>query len=451
MVKYTQEWQFDGLVGPTHHYAGLAFGNLASDKNAGSVSNPRLAALQGLEKMRLISGLGTPQAFFPPQKRPIISILQRLGFGRENGRFKIAETIDNVYKNAPHILSAAYSSSFMWAANAATVSPSSDTGDGKLHLTPANLVSHLHRSLEAEWTKQLLQRIFHNDSLFAIHNSLPSTASLADEGAANHMRVCNYYGDSGIEVFVYGAGRNDINKTSIFPARQQQEASASVARLHGLNVDKTVMVQQNPSVIDRGVFHHDVIGMNTTSLMVCHEAAFTHRERFISELKQAAGAGFRYIEVQDKDLSVEEAVQSYLFNSQLIDLGEKGKVLVAPAECQEFKNAHMTVRRLIEDDRAIATVHYIDVRESMRNGGGPACLRLRVVMTPEEAAAIHPGVVLTEARYIQLKAWVERYYRDRLCFDDLRDIALVDELEEAYAALEPIIGMPGLYTAGGGQ
>ncbi len=72
-------------------------------------------------------------------------------------------------------------------------------------------------------------------------------------------------------------------------------------------------------------------------------------------------------------------------------------------------------------------------------------------MTPEEAAAIHPGVVLTEARYIQLKAWVERYYRDRLCFDDLRDIALVDELEEAYAALEPIIGMPGLYTAGGGQ
>ena len=442
MDRPAQEWQFDGLVGPTHHYAGLAFGNLASDKHAGSVSNPKLAALQGLEKMRLVQRIGMPQAFFPPHYRPMISVLQRLGFGSGNSRSAVAKTIEHAYSQAPHLLSAAYSASFMWAANAATVSPSADTG-GKLHLTPANLSSNLHRSLEAEWQFRVLKKIFHNESLFSIHNALPATTMMADEGAANHMRICSKHGKLGTEIFVYGGGRSDIKKTAMFPARQQWEASAAIARLHDLDVKKTVFIQQNPAVIDKGVFHHDVIGMNTTSLIVCHSEAFLDKETLISSL----GPAIRFHEIDAKTLSVEEAVKTYLFNSQLLDVGEKGMVLVAPSECQESRNAHMAIRRMVEDEGLIAAVHYIDVRESMRNGGGPACLRLRVVMTDEEAAAIHPGVVLTDARYGQLKAWVERHYRDRLQFADLRDVAFIDALQEAYAALEPIIGMPGLYTS----
>ncbi|MGA8031441.1 MAG: N-succinylarginine dihydrolase, partial [Casimicrobiaceae bacterium] len=42
---------FDGIPGPTHNYSGLAQGNLAAERNAQQVSNPREAALQGLEKM----------------------------------------------------------------------------------------------------------------------------------------------------------------------------------------------------------------------------------------------------------------------------------------------------------------------------------------------------------------------------------------------------------------
>ena len=94
----------------------------------------------------------------------------------------------------------------------------------------------------------------------------------------------------------------------------------------------------------------------------------------------------------------------------------------------------------------MAAVHYRDVRESMRNGGGPACLRLRVVLTPEQEAAMHPGTVLTDEKYHALKQWVERYYRDRLGLDDLADPHFVRELYEAYEALEPILGLPGFYT-----
>jgi succinylarginine dihydrolase len=104
------------------------------------------------------------------------------------------------------------------------------------------------------------------------------------------------------------------------------------------------------------------------------------------------------------------------------------------------------LERLSSGNGPISAVHYRDVRESMRNGGGPACLRLRLVLTEDEAARLHPGVVLTDALYEALVAWVNRHYRDRLGMDDLRDPAFVRELCEAYEALEGIFGLPGLYS-----
>jgi succinylarginine dihydrolase len=137
----SRELNFDGLVGPTHHYAGLSPGNLASESHAGEVGNPRAAALQGLEKMRFLAELGVGQAVLPPQPRPDFELLRRLGFGSDR-----AGALARAGREAPALLSAAWSASAMWAANAATVAPSEDTADERVHLVPANLLSMLHRS-----------------------------------------------------------------------------------------------------------------------------------------------------------------------------------------------------------------------------------------------------------------------------------------------------------------
>lgn len=433
------EWQFDGLVGPTHNYAGLATGNLAAASNAGSASNPRLAALQGLKKMRFVRNLGVKQAFFPPHYRPLISELRRLGFSGDLGT-----VLDNAFRTAPGILASVYSSSFMWAANAATVTSSVDNLDGRLHLTPANLSSHYHRSVEAQFQQKSLKSIFHNKKLFCINNALPSVDIFGDEGAANHMLI-NYNNNSvGFNIFVYGKSFEKTLNPQKYLARQQLLASQSVARIHGLDLRRCLFFQQSPEAIDQGVFHNDVIALSTTSRMIVHEHAFVPehqkqlRELFIGDPQ------LRLREVTLEELSIQDAVATYLFNSQLLELPGNKFVLVAPSECSNHAGVGRLVRNL-KSEGVLDEVHYLDVRESMRNGGGPACLRLRVVMNPEQEEAIHQGVILTEEADKKLQEWVNKYYRDRLEFSDLRDPNFVNELDAAYEALEVLIGMPGLY------
>lgn len=442
-MRQTQEWQFDGLVGPTHNYAGLSYGNVASGKNAGATSNPMAAALQGVAKMGFVRTLGIPQCFIPPQYRPIIPYLKQIGF--EGG---MEQVLHRAYKEAPHLLATVFSSSYMWAANAATVSPSADSADGKLHLTPANLLTNLHRSLEPNPTYNILSHIFADPAYFTVHAPLSSTPEMADEGAANHMRVVSHsHGNPGLQIFVYGTQGPGVGvNPKKFPARQQLAAYQSIARHHRLDPARTLFVQQDPDVIDQGVFHNDVIAMNTTDLMIAHEAAFLDAQNFITALKRRTeGTDLRYISVSESELPVADAVQSYFFNSQVLQLPDNGIVILAPTESQENERAAAVLQKLVEE-KAVAGVHYLDVRESMRNGGGPACLRLRVVLTPEEAAAIKQEVVLTEEKQGQLNEWIEKYYRDRLSLEDLRDPLFVRELNEAYEALEPIIGLPGYYT-----
>lgn len=433
------EWQFDGLVGPTHNYAGLAMGNLAAAKNAGAASNPRAAALQGLSKMQFVHNLGVRQAFLPPHYRPLIGELKRLGFSGDLGTI-----LDSAFRIEPALLASLYSSSFMWAANAATVTPSADSYDKKLHLTPANLVSHYHRSIEASFSHRILQNIFHNETLFSIHNFLPATIHFGDEGAANHMRICSKYGERGFNIFVYGKSFDKTFEAKRYPARQERLASEAVARLHRLDAQETLFVQQSPEAIDQGVFHNDVIVMNTGSLMVVHEDAFIpeHQEKLRRYFTERGNLQFH--EVQSSELSIADAVSTYLFNSELLETTEGKFTLIAPSECSNHAGVGRVVERLMEQG-ALHEVHYLDVRESMRNGGGPACLRLRVVMTPEQGEAIHQGVVFTPTKHDQLSKWVSTHYRDRLVFDDLRDPELVLELDRAYSELETLIAMPGLY------
>lgn len=440
-----REFNFDGLVGPSHNYAGLSFGNVASFNNVKSMSNPKEAALQGLAKMRALATRGFAQALLPPQARPNFRLLRSIGFTGSD-----ADVIARAYKEAPVILACAYSASPMWTANAGTVSPSADTADGRTHFTVANLNNKLHRSYEHTQTVRTLRALFKDERHFAVHDALPSTPAFGDEGAANHTRLCAAHGSPGIEMFVYGRVEFDPDAPAPkrFPARQTLEASQAVARLHGLNEKRTVYIQQDPAIIDQGVFHNDVIAVGNGNVLFYHEQAFVNEAATLASLQQAMAsvhAELRPVRVNAADISVADAVSSYLFNSQLLSKPNGKMALVVPQECHENQAVAQYLQGLVASGGAIDELISFDLRQSMRNGGGPACLRLRVTLSEVEAAAMHQGVIMTDALYQKLVAWVERHYRDRLAPADLADPSLAIEVQVALDELTTILGLPGLY------
>lgn len=440
-----REFNFDGLVGPTHNYAGLSFGNVASFNNVNNVSNPKEAALQGLAKMRALASRGFGQALLPPQIRPNLRLLREIGFSGSD-----ADVITKSYKEAPVILACAYSASPMWTANAATVSPSPDTEDGRVHFTVANLNNKLHRSHEHAQTERVLRAIFKDEKHFTVHGALPQTPAFGDEGAANFARLCSHHGEKGVEMFVYGRIEFDAGALAPrrYPARQTLEASQAVARLHGLDSQRTVFVQQNPDVIDQGVFHNDVISVGNGNVLFYHEHAFVDEARTLDVLRVAmdgVGTELTHVRVAAADVPVVDAVSSYLFNSQLLSKPDGKMALVVPQECQENVAVAKYLQGLVTSGGPIDEIICFDLRQSMRNGGGPACLRLRVVLTDEEVHAMHQGVILTEALYGKLVAWVEKHYRDRLMPADLGDPAFALEVNTALSELGGILGLPDLY------
>lgn len=432
------EWQCDGIVGPTHNYAGLSHGNVASESNAMSISNPRQAALQGLEKMAYVAGLGIPQLMLPPPMRPSLSLLQQLGFSGG-----MQQMLDAAWETDPMLLYAAWSASSMWAANTATASPAPDTPDGKLHLTPANLASTLHRQQEAMRSMHLLKAIFGAHAM--VHPPLPACLPLTDEGAANQMRLTQAHGKPGVEVYVYGrrvARPGDVQPVR-YPARQTREAVEAIARRHGIPAEKTVFAQQNPEAIDAGVFHNDVIAMSNENLLIYHEKAFLNEEAFLAEIRQKlAPVPLIAVRITQEEISLADVVKSYFFNSQLLSLPEGGMAVVAPAECSEIP----AVRRVLEamrDDNAnpITQLHFLDVRESMRNGGGPACLRLRIVMPRVPMTEAIEKLRWTPEKNAILSEWITRHYPDRLTPEMLRDTAFATEMMELYAGLNELVGV----------
>jgi succinylarginine dihydrolase len=444
-IPSAREYNFDGLVGPSHNYAGLSFGNVASFNNVKSVSNPKEAALQGLAKMRALASRGFAQALLPPQARPNFRLLRSVGFGGSD-----ADMLARAYREAPVILACAWSASPMWTANAATVSPSADSGDGRVHFTAANLNNKLHRSYEHAQTARTLRAVFNNEKHFAVHGALPPTPAFGDEGAANHTRLCASHGAPGVEMFVYGRVEFDPDAPAPkrFPARQTLEASQAVARLHGLREPRTVYVQQDPATIDQGVFHNDVIAVGNGNVLFYHQQAFADEAATLASLQRAmAGvqAELRPVRVDAADVSVADAVSSYLFNSQLLSKPDGRMALVVPQECRENQAVARYLQNLVAAGNPIDELISFDLRQSMRNGGGPACLRLRVALTDAEASAMHQGVLMTAALYAQLVAWVEKHYRDRLAPSDLADPQLVVEVQTALDELTAILQLPGLY------
>lgn len=426
----------DGLIGPTHSYAGLSPGNLASSLNKGEASNPRAAVLQGLDKMKTLADLGLPQFVLPPHERPNIPFLRTLGFIGSD-----AQVLERAWRSAPSFAAAACSASPMWAANAATVTPSADAADGRVHFTPANLHTNLHRSLEHWQTKRALDALFPDASRFAVHDALPAVAHLADEGAANHVRLCAQHGRRGVNLLVWG--REAFEPwDGPFPARQTREASEAIVRRH--EAGRPVLAQQSRAAIAGGTFHNDVVCVGALDTLFFHELAFEDTAATQAAIRRAADGLFEpiFVEVSSADLPLADAISSYLFNSMLIQVPGKDRLtLICPTETRDNPRSHAVAQALAASNGPIGRVRYVDVRQSMRNGGGPACLRLRVVLTEAELAATNPAMRLTDDLHARLSDWAGRWYRDELRPADLADPHLLVESRNALDELTTILNL----------
>lgn len=403
------EINFDGIIGPSHNYAGLSLGNIASSSNAGEVSQPRAAALQGVEKMRANLRLGLAQGFFMPLDRP--------------NRTWLAGLATDMASAEPHIRAAAFSASAMWAANAATVSPAPDTADGRCHLSAANLLTMAHRSHEWTGTLAQLKLAFADEQHFAVHAAVPPP--YGDEGAANFMRLCRSHGESGIEIFVYGKAGGP------FPARQHIESSKAVARTHQLDPAKTLFVQQSEIAIAAGAFHNDVVAVANERVLFTHEQAFEFPHETYAKIKALMPEAEIVVVPADR-VSLADAIQSYLFNAQLVTLPDGGMALILPSEAQANGAVWGWLSEMVTGNGPIRELVPVDVRQSMANGGGPACLRLRVVADP---ATVDARFMATENMLDRIAEVIAAHWPENIAPEQLADEALVRQVTTARGAL----------------
>jgi succinylarginine dihydrolase len=410
-----REINFDGIVGPSHNYAGLSPGNLASARNAGAIAYPRAAALQGLEKMRANIRLGLAQGLLLPHRRPDVAWLASLGTDMAGAE--------------PHMRAAAMSASAMWAANAATVSPAPDTADGRCHLTVANLVTMPHRSHEWPQTLAQLRIAFANTAAFAVHGPVPPP--FGDEGAANHMRLCADHDAPGIEIFVYGRSGGP------FPARQHIEAGKAIARIHGLAQSHVLHVQQSEEAIAAGAFHNDVVAVANGHVLFAHELAFANKPGFFADIR-ALLPQVEIVEVPAALVSLEDAIRSYLFNAQLVTLPEGGMALILPTEAQSVRPVWDWLEAMVAGNGPIRALVPVDVRQSMANGGGPACLRLRVVADP---ADVDPRFMLDEAKIDGIAAIITAHWPEEIAVDALDNPELITKVEQSWLTLVDHLGL----------
>jgi succinylarginine dihydrolase len=403
------EINFDGIIGPSHNYAGLSLGNLASTRNAYQVSHPRAAALQGIDKMRANLALGLAQGIFLPHPRPHRAWLAELGTDIETAE--------------PVLAANAMSASAMWAANAATVSPAADAADGRCHLTVANLRTMPHRSHEWPHTLAQLRVAFANSDAFAVHSPVPP--AFGDEGAANHMRLAPSHGKRGLELFVYGRTGGP------FPARQHLQASKAIARLHRLDPEQTLFVEQSEEAIAAGAFHNDVVAVANGPVLFAHEKAFAERDHLLRECQQRLPS-FELVEVPEAEVPLADAITSYLFNAQLVTPPNGEMTLVVPGEARETPSVWGWLERHLAGNGPIRRVEVVDVRQSMANGGGPACLRLRVTTDP---ALVDPRFIVDEAKLDRIAAIVEQSWPAEIHNTELQQPTLIRDIEAARGVL----------------
>lgn len=430
------EVNFDGLVGPTYNDA-LSAG-VAPSQRGGSVTNPRAAALAGLAKIRQVRALGLVQAVLPPHPRPNLDWLRRIGFGGDDDAvLRGASAGDGMW------LRLCSNPSSMWAANAATISPSSDTVDGRVHVLPANLQHMLHRAQEAEVTHAVLSVIFGDREKFVVHAPLPAVPQLGDEGAANTLRL-QTAGRRAIHLFAWGRGAYARAASARFPARQTIEASQAQVRLLALDPSRVMYPQQHPDGIDAGAPHADVLAVAHGSLLLVHELAFREFDGVIGELRRRLGSALSVAVARSAELPVQDAVATSVFGAQFYARAGGSVGMLVAAEARENEAASGFLDRLVGDGH-IGEVQTIDLRQGLRHGGGPASMRLRAPLNEAEVAGLGGRVVVDDALDRELVAWVEKHYRDRLAPEDLADPQLTREANAALDELTRILGLGSVY------
>ena len=436
-MAFSGEINFDGLIGPTHNYAGLSRGNLASQKHLNKTSNPKAAALQGLDKMRLIMDQGIPQGFFLPHERPHLKTLRALGF-----RGTDEDIINRAAKQNPLLLKNVYSASSMWAANAATFSPSIDSYDQNIHITPANLNTMFHRSIEHEFTQAQLELMFGGVAI--VHDPIENISGYGDEGAANHLRVSEQHLKSGFQIFVYGSSAFEVHQGMI--TRQAEEISKAVSIMHQLDPDRVLFLKQNEQAINAGSFHNDIVSLANEEVFIFHQEAFADRvelERILHHLKDHV-KGFHPIEILSEDISLDDLVSSYLLNSQLITVKNNEMMMLLPEEVQNHSNCIRWLEE-IKSSSPIKHIEFVDIRESMMNGGGPACLRFKITVNNDEFNQINEKFLLTPKKLMDLRALVTKHYRDELNPADLLDNNLVQESYRFLDELTQLLDLGNVY------
>ncbi len=395
------EVNVDALVGPSHHFGGAGVGNKASAEHRQQPSSPRAAALQGLSKAELVASYGVPQFVLPPLERPLPQVLDLLGY-----RGSFAEQCAKARKDSPLAYSAVFSSAFMWAANAGTFAPACDTQDACHHLTLANLSSSWHRLPESEGREKQFRDMFSREvspaltSPASIHTALTPLVPLRDEGAANHMRLCSDDGTQALHIFVYGEG-DSSSTTKRFLPRQTLAASRAVARLLQLDPQRTFFLQQHPDAIDAGVFHNDVIATSHKNLLLYHAQAFIDSEQTLARIsasyRETCGQPLQMIRIEASQMSLDEAVSSYFFNSQLLSPGQAAirtssagasqprMVMICAEQCRRNERIGKLLDRIVADNNnPIDELQFVNLDQSMAGGGGPACLRMRLQLPADE-------------------------------------------------------------------
>ena len=432
MTSPAYEVYFETLPGMTHCYED-------------EIANPKEAALQLLNKMKFLDSLGIKQVVLPPQEHPYMPLLKRIGF---EGTTK--DKLTSLKKAAPWLIPQICMSSNH---RNATVCPSIDSANSHLHFTPANQASSFMRSQDTEPTNRLLKALFKNPVFFEIHPPLPAVEFFYDEGAKNHFRFCKNYGSPGVQLFTFGKSYQPSLTPLPFPekiaARQSKEASEAITRLHRTYPGHNVFAFQNPNAIDLGTSHSDLLAISNQNLLLIHSRALWKQSDIIKQLKKlvadVSGTELTVIEITEKQLALKAALESHFFNSQIITLSDNSMTLISSNTCKEFESGFL--KEILEDnDNPIGSIHFVDLSEINKKGGGPASTCLQVVMNASELSEISESVFFRESLYHQLVDHVNKSYPTSLSITDLSDPNLYLKFMDSLNEICHILNLKGIYS-----
>ena len=145
-------------------------------------------------------------------------------------------------------------------------------------------------------------------------------------------------------------------------------------------------------------------------------------------------------------MSIKDAVSSYLFNSQIVTRADHGMTIIVPEEARQNQKVWQFLNEILEQETPINEIQVFDLKESMRNGGGPACLRLRVAVNQNELNAIHKNVFMNDDLFKKLNLWIDAHYRDELSITDLADPLLLQESRAALDEITKILKIGSVYS-----